>query len=327
MNQTDLSLLDQMRITDLEFERRKAYIGFDDADVAALVEVRRIVLEVCDDLVERFYAAQTRVPEIALLIGDADTLRRLAAAMGQYVVELFSGLYDLEYVSDRLRIGLVHKRIGVDPTLYLSAMHQLRRLLGETIDDGVDDPALRHAAQVALDKLFTLDTTLVFETYVRMLVAEVEESRNRAERYAQELEEKVRERTRQLEELAHTDALTGLLNMRHIDHALTRALRGAQRRAEPVTVIFIDLPNTRIELLHPLGEASPVAAFLARNPAGGIHHLCFEVEDIRAARDRLLAEGARVLGDGEPKTGAHGKPVLFLHPKDFMGTLVELEQV
>ncbi|HMQ95174.1 MAG TPA: methylmalonyl-CoA epimerase [Amaricoccus sp.] len=109
----------------------------------------------------------------------------------------------------------------------------------------------------------------------------------------------------------------------------TLGARVGAPQAEPehgVTVIFIDLPNTRIELLHPLGEASPVAAFLARNPAGGIHHLCFEVEDIRAARDRLLAEGARVLGNGEPKTGAHGKPVLFLHPKDFNGTLVELEE-
>jgi methylmalonyl-CoA/ethylmalonyl-CoA epimerase len=93
-----------------------------------------------------------------------------------------------------------------------------------------------------------------------------------------------------------------------------------------VTVVFIDLPNTKIELLHPLGEASPIAGFLAKNPGGGIHHLCYEVEDIGAARDRLLAGGARVLGDGEPKIGAHGRPVLFLHPKDFNGTLIELEQ-
>ena len=94
-----------------------------------------------------------------------------------------------------------------------------------------------------------------------------------------------------------------------------------------VRVVFVNLPNTKIELLHPLGENSPIAAFLARNPAGGIHHVCYEVENIISARDRLLASGARVLGDGEPKTGAHGKPVLFLHPKDFCGTLVELEQV
>ena len=93
-----------------------------------------------------------------------------------------------------------------------------------------------------------------------------------------------------------------------------------------VTTVFVALPNTKIELLHPLGEKSPVASFLARNPAGGIHHLCYEVADLGAARDRLVQEGARVLGDGEPKIGAHGKPVLFLHPKDFDGTLIELEQ-
>jgi methylmalonyl-CoA/ethylmalonyl-CoA epimerase len=93
-----------------------------------------------------------------------------------------------------------------------------------------------------------------------------------------------------------------------------------------VTVVFITLPNTKIELLEPLGEGSPIASFLERSPEGGIHHVCYEVDDIRAARDRLVAAGARVLGGGEPKIGAHGKPVLFLHPKDFCGTLVELEQ-
>ena len=96
--------------------------------------------------------------------------------------------------------------------------------------------------------------------------------------------------------------------------------------AHGVTVVFVELPNTKIELLHPLGEASPIKGFLERNPSGGIHHVCYEVDDIYAARDRLKAEGARVLGDGEPKTGAHDKPVLFLHPKDFHGTLIELEQ-
>ena len=93
-----------------------------------------------------------------------------------------------------------------------------------------------------------------------------------------------------------------------------------------VTVVFVSLPNTKVELLHPLGEGSPIAGFLAKNPKGGIHHLCYEVEDIHEARDRMRASGARVLGNGEPKTGAHGKPVLFLHPGDFDGALVELEQ-
>ena len=96
--------------------------------------------------------------------------------------------------------------------------------------------------------------------------------------------------------------------------------------AHGVTVVFVDLGNTKIELLEPLGADSPVGNFLARNPAGGMHHVCYEVDDIIAARDRLKAQGARVLGDGEPKIGAHDKPVLFLHPKDFCGTLIELEQ-
>jgi len=114
--------------------------------------------------------------------------------------------------------------------------------------------------------------------------------------------------------------------------AVYRDLLGARvsaPQAEPdhgVTVVFVELGNTKIELLEPLGDASPIAKFLAGNPAGGIHHLCYEVDDILAARDRLMAEGARVLGDGEPRLGAHGKPVLFLHPKDVLGTLVELEQ-
>jgi len=96
--------------------------------------------------------------------------------------------------------------------------------------------------------------------------------------------------------------------------------------AHGVTTVFVELPNTKIEFLHPLGDGSPIAKFLEKNPQGGIHHVCYEVDDIYAARDRLKAEGARVLGDGEPKMGAHDKPVLFLHPKDFLGTLVELEQ-
>ena len=115
--------------------------------------------------------------------------------------------------------------------------------------------------------------------------------------------------------------------------ALYRDTLGAKVSApqpEPnhgVTVVFIELPNTKIELLEPLGADSPIGKFLEKNPDGGMHHVCYEVDDILVARDHLKAKGARVLGDGNPKIGAHGKPVLFLHPKDFAGTLVELEQV
>ena len=110
----------------------------------------------------------------------------------------------------------------------------------------------------------------------------------------------------------------------------TLGARVSQAQALPehgVTVVFVELPNTKVELLEPLGENSPIGAFLSKNPSGGMHHICYEVDDIIAARDQLKVGGARVLGDGEPRLGAHGKPVLFLHPKDFAGTLVELEQV
>ena len=109
----------------------------------------------------------------------------------------------------------------------------------------------------------------------------------------------------------------------------TLGAKVGQPQDEPdhgVTVVFIELPNTKVELLYPLGDASPITGFLEKNPSGGIHHMCYEVEDILEARDQLVAQGARVLGSGDPKIGAHGKPVLFLHPKDFSGTLVELEQ-
>ncbi len=110
----------------------------------------------------------------------------------------------------------------------------------------------------------------------------------------------------------------------------TLGAKVSQAQALPehgVTVVFVELENTKVELLEPLGEASPIAAFLEKNPSGGMHHICYEVADIMAARDQLSASGARVLGTGEPKIGAHGKPVLFLHPKDFFGTLIEIEQV
>ncbi|MEL6921740.1 MAG: methylmalonyl-CoA epimerase [Pseudomonadota bacterium] len=110
----------------------------------------------------------------------------------------------------------------------------------------------------------------------------------------------------------------------------TLGARVTQAQALPehgVTVVFVDVGNTKTELLEPLGEVSPISAFLEKNPSGGMHHMCYEVDDIIAARDRLISSGARVLGSGEPKIGAHGKPVLFLHPKDFDGTLIELEQV
>lgn len=241
MNQTDLTLLEQMRITEFDVEYRQALLSFGPADVKALLSCRAAIERGIDVLVAEFYRLQTSITEIALVIGDADTLGRLRTAQRRYVLDLFSGVYDLEYVNNRLRIGLVHKRMGVKPKLYLAAIHTLRELLRAAIDEALPVDDERAAAQAALNKLLLFDVTLVFETYIRSLVSEIETAKEKSERYAQSMEEKVRERTRQLEELSRTDSLTGLLNVRHFEETVTKALRAAQRRAEPVTAVYIDV--------------------------------------------------------------------------------------
>ncbi len=159
------------------------------------------------------------------------------------MLDLFNGVYDLEYVNNRLRIGLVHKRIGVEPKLYLSAVHTLKELIYAVINCSVQDTHQGECIRVAIDKLVLFDVTLVFDTYIRSLVSEIENAKDKAEKYAQSMESKVKERTQQLEELSQTDPLTGLLNVRHLQETATRILRAAQRRAEPVSVIYLDVDD------------------------------------------------------------------------------------
>ena len=241
MKQTEQTLLEQMRITDFEVEHRKTLFSFTNTDAKLLLSCKPTIEKNIDSIVTEFYRMQTSIPEISLLIGDADTLARLRSAQHRYILDIFSGLYDLEYVNNRLRIGLVHKRIGVEPKLYLSAIHTLKELLHRTIENEAATDADTKLIILALDKLLLFDVTLVFETYIRSLVAEIETAKDKSERYARSMEEKVKERTFQLEEMSRTDALTGLLNVRHLQDIVTTALRGAQRRTEPVTVIYIDI--------------------------------------------------------------------------------------
>lgn len=242
MNRTYQTLLEQMRITELEIENRKTLfnITFEDAEV--LREIKPQIEVQIDRLVKQFYELQTNVPEIALLIGDADTLGRLRSAQRKYVIDLFSGFYDIEYVNNRLRIGMVHKRIGVDPKLYLSAVQQLKKLLMDLIAKiHIGQPEKYNTIHSALEKLFMFDISLVFDTYIRSLISEIENSKEKSEDYAIELEKKVKERTEQLEMVSRTDPLTGLLNVRHLNQILTQTLRAAQRRLEPVSVAYLDI--------------------------------------------------------------------------------------
>lgn len=269
MKPTDKTLLEQLRITDLELEARKRLFGFGEDDARCLRQARPIVEDAIDDLVGRFYESQTSFTEIALLIGDADTLVRLRIAQKKYVMGLFSGIYNLDYVNTRLRIGLVHKRIGVEPKLYLAAVFTLKVLLENLLERAVDNAQQREATLSALKKLFMFDVALVFETYIRSLVAEIETSKDKSEEYARSLEEKVRERTRQLEEVSKTDPLTGLLNIGQLEEVMTGMLHSARKRSEPITLCYIDVNDFKKindALGHQRGDAvlRSVAAAIVR---------------------------------------------------------------
>ncbi len=266
MKQTDQTLLEQMRITAFDIEQRKRLFLFEEADAEQLKAVQPLIERNLEQLVARFYRIQTSIPEIALLIGDSDTLKRLGQAQRKYIGDLFSGLYDLEYVNNRLRIGLVHKRIGVEPTLYLSAIYTLKSLLIEVLVREIEDARQQARVLEALEKLLLFDITLVFDTYIRSLLSEIELSKEKSDQYARSLEEKVCERTQQLENLSRTDALTGLLNVRSFNDVLLAHLRAAERRQEPFTLIYLDVDDFKEvndsrghqvgdELLRRLGRA------------------------------------------------------------------------
>ncbi|MDN3920262.1 GGDEF domain-containing protein [Roseateles violae] len=243
MNPTRKSLLEQMQLHELEIQRRKELLDFTARDAQLLRACRDFIEDEVDETVATFYAHQTGVEEISLIIGDVDTLTRLRQAMTQYVRDLFSGEYGAAYVNNRLRIGLVHKRIGVAPKYYLSAMRVLKSLLMDVIDKRLGEDAACGETKRALDKLLYLDNEFVFDTYIRSLLAELESARDRAELHALKLEEKVAERTRELEELARKDPLTGLFNQRHFTEALTREFARARRKAEPLALLYIDLDD------------------------------------------------------------------------------------
>ncbi|MCA8952913.1 MAG: GGDEF domain-containing protein [Planctomycetes bacterium] len=240
-NPTSRSLAEQLELNEFEVERRKELLGFTPADGALLRAAQPLVLEHIDTLVGDFYRAQTAIPEIALRIGDSTTLQRLEAAQRAYVIELFGGEYDGEYVDNRLRIGLVHKRIGVAPKLYLSAAKILRDMIRAVLEAGIADRPTARATIDALDKLLTLDAGLVFDTYIRSSMAELENAKVQAIRYAREVEDRAERRSRELAQLSRTDSLTGLLNRGAFRFELRRELARARRLSAPLTLVYLDV--------------------------------------------------------------------------------------
>lgn len=241
MNPTDLTLLEQMKVHAIEIARRKQLLGFDHQDARSLERCQPFITRELDDIVEAFYGKQTGVPEIALIIGDAETLQRLRSAQRRYIADLFTGRYDEAYVNNRLRIGMVHKRIGVEPKYYLAAMRVLKTLLFESIQRNLAGAPELDATIQALDKLLYLDNEFVFDTYIRSLLGEIEAAKDRAVEYARVLEDKVAERTRELEEASRRDSLTGLYNQGHFFDCLHREMARAQRTQRGLSLIYLDV--------------------------------------------------------------------------------------
>lgn len=243
MQAIEQSLAEQLKIDAFEIARRKEMLSFTRDDEVSLSCCGELARAQVDALVDQFYARQTADPEIAVIIGDAETLRRLRAAQRRYVLDLFEGFYDLPYVNNRLRIGMVHKRIGVEPKFYMAGMVLLRTLLHEMLEVGLKDTRQRHATCIALDKLLAFDTTLVFDTYIRSLLTEIETAHARMVRYAENLEQQVAERTRELAHESTHDALTGLYNRRAFAETMRRELSRAQRSHMPLSLVFFDIDN------------------------------------------------------------------------------------
>lgn len=241
MNPTELTLLEQMHITEFEVEHRKDLLDFSQDDVEVLLAFRGVVRSAIDGVTRAFYEQQAKIDEIALVIGDAETLRCFQIAQKRYVLQLFEGVYDVEYVNSRLRIGLILKRVGVDPKLYLAATRMLKAILCRLMDESCLDRSMRTRTQRALDKLFYFDVTLLFETYMRSMVAEIELGKDKLTRYARSLEQRVAERTTELERLSRVDPLTGLLNRHMLAETMRREIHVAERSGKPLSLIYFDL--------------------------------------------------------------------------------------
>ncbi|MFZ5775144.1 MAG: GGDEF domain-containing protein [Thermodesulfobacteriota bacterium] len=240
MKLTDLNLAEQLKMTDREIRRRLALLDITPRDLADLVTMKQAIAPKVEALVDSFYAKQVEVEEIAQLIGDAETLARLRTHMTRYILTLFDGEYDMEYVLSRLRIGLVHKRIGVPPKLYVPSFRNLFTLLRGTILANGDCAACQHRME-ALEKIMLFDLELVFDTYIHSLLDEVARGKKELEEYAQSLEETVAQRTEQLARQASRDGLTGLLNQRSFYEELRREVARTLRTESTLALIYLDL--------------------------------------------------------------------------------------
>lgn len=242
MKTSDQTLIQQLKITKREIDRRKEYLNLSVADCSALVSLRKLIGENIEEIVEQFYTKILPFNEMDRVIGDAETLRRLKNHQRNYILSLFDGQYDEDYVHSRLRIGVVHKRIGVDPKFYVSAVYNLSAILRNiVILNNKKDCKECDFNVSAIEKVIMFDLSLTFDTYINSLMDEVRNSKKELEEYAESLEKVVSERTKLLRKEARHDGLTSLLNQRSFYSELRRELLRGQRRSHSTVLIYFDL--------------------------------------------------------------------------------------
>jgi len=257
MRIVEQTLAEQMKFSDREIEKRKQLFDLRGEDIATLLSCKSAVVERLDWAIDEFYARQIDDPEIALIIGDSETLSRLKGAMRNYIVELFGGVYDNDYVNSRLRVGKVHWRIGVTPKFFLSALRRLNVVLCAIMDEISDTPIELHARKEAIQKILFFDSQLVFDTYINALSTEVTAAKDETAAYARGLEEQVALRTQQMKELTLTDDLTGVSNKRAFGEHAKREMAGAQRANRELSLLYIDINDFKLlndTLGHQVGD-------------------------------------------------------------------------
>ena len=239
---TQHTLIQQLKISRREIERRKEYFGFSETDIKILVSLRERIAASIDEITEEFYRKIVPFEEMDRIIGDAETLLRLRNYQRKYILSLFDGQYDEEYVQSRLRIGVVHKRIGVDPKYYVSAVYNLSSIIRNIISAHSNNDCKSCVAGLSsIEKILMFDLSLTFDTYINSLMDEARRIREEMANYAESLEEVITKRTEVLTEQASQDGLTGLLNQRSFYNELRKELSRAQRRNHNTVLVYFDL--------------------------------------------------------------------------------------
>lgn len=241
MNSSGKTLIEQLKFTKREIERRKEYLGFSEEDRLTLLSLKDIISENIEEVVEEFYKKILPFGEMDRVIGDAGTLRRLKNHQRNYILNLFDGQYDEEYVHSRLRVGVVHKRIGVHPKFYVSAVYNLSSILRSIVIANTSNCSVCETHLSAIEKIIMFDLSLAFDTYINSLMDDVKRSEEELEQYTESLEEVISERTKLLRQQARHDGLTNLLNQHSFYTELKRELLRGQRRNESTALIYFDL--------------------------------------------------------------------------------------